>query len=249
MAPPYFQPRQHPQLVALMKRILERMQFDLLDALGMAITVHDKAHDDQPSVIASLGIGADFAAAQLSGVGGPVPDALAYQVPVLSLDLWTDDRWPELTLATMRDLAPQHDSIWEQVHGAAAVPGVWADDATVVVCCTLSQPASAATVASLINYEQLVSAALITTAAENASAIADIITVLAVPRRHRTGQGRADGFGALRRRTRVANAAACQPGVQRETEGAGGGARRAHQRRACGAAGHGNADHAGRAHA
>jgi ANTAR domain-containing protein len=178
MAPPYFQPHQHPQLVALMKRILERMQFDLLDALGMAITVHDKAHDDQPSVIASLGIGADFAAAQLSGVGGPVPDSLAYQVPVLSLDLWTDDRWPELTLATMRDLAPQHDSIWEQVHGAAAVPGVWADDATVVVCCTLSQPASAATVASLINYEQLVSAALITTAAENASAIADIITVL-----------------------------------------------------------------------
>ena len=43
MAPPYFQPRQHPQLVALMNRILERMQSDLLDALGMAITVHDKA--------------------------------------------------------------------------------------------------------------------------------------------------------------------------------------------------------------
>jgi hypothetical protein len=33
-------------------------------------------------------------------------------------------------------------------------------------------------VASLITYEQLVSAALITTAAENATAIADIITVL-----------------------------------------------------------------------
>ena len=32
--------------------------------------------------------------------------------------------------------------------------------------------------ASLFNYEQLVSAALITTAAENATAIADIITVL-----------------------------------------------------------------------
>jgi hypothetical protein len=136
--------------VALMNRILERMQSDLLDALGLAITIHDKRG----------------------------PDALAYQVPVLSLDLWTDDRWPELTLATMRECAPEHESTWEQVHGAAAVPGVWADDATVVVCCTLSQPASAATVASLINYEQLISAALITTAAENASAIADIITVL-----------------------------------------------------------------------
>ena len=37
MAPPYFQPHQHPQLVALMKRILERMQFDLLDALEDAL--------------------------------------------------------------------------------------------------------------------------------------------------------------------------------------------------------------------
>ena len=161
-----------------MHRVLERMQADLLDALGMTVTVHDKRHDERPSVLAALGIGADFTDAQLSGIGGPIPDALAHQVPVLSLDLWTDERWPNLTLAAMKELAPQHESIWERVRGAAAVPGVWADDATVVVSCTLSQPATAATVASLITYEQLVSAALITTAAENASAIADIITVL-----------------------------------------------------------------------
>ena len=96
MAPPHFQPRQHPQLVALMYRILERMQSDLLDALGLTITVHDKRHDERPSVIAALGVGADLVGAQLSGIGGPVPDALAHQVPVLSLDLWTDDRWPDL---------------------------------------------------------------------------------------------------------------------------------------------------------
>ena len=178
MAPPHFQPQQHPQLMALLYRILERIQSDHLDAVGLAITVHDKRNDASPSVLAAIGVGADIAQAQLSGIGGPVPDALVYQVPVLSPDLFSDDRWPELTFATMNDLAPQHESIWEKVHGAAAVPGVWADDATVVVCCTLSQPAGAATVASLITYEQLISAALITTAAENASAIADIITVL-----------------------------------------------------------------------
>lgn len=178
MTSPDFQPRQHPHLMALMHRILERMQSDLLDVLGLAITVHDKRNDERPSVLGALGVGAEFADAQVSGIGGPVPDALAYQVPVLSPDLWTDDRWPQLTLSTMNTHAPQHESIWEQAHGAAAVPGVWADDATVVVCCILSQPASAATVASLITYEQLVSAALITTAAENTSAIADIITVL-----------------------------------------------------------------------
>jgi hypothetical protein len=165
MASPHFQPRQHPQLVALMHRILERMHSDLLDALGLAITIHDKRPAEPPSVLAST-------------TGGPVPDALDYQMPVLSLDLWTDDRWPQLTLTTMCERAPQHESSWQKVRGAAAVPGVWADDATVVVCCTLSQPATAATVASLINYEQLITAALITTAAENASAIADIITVL-----------------------------------------------------------------------
>jgi hypothetical protein len=164
--------------MALLHRILERIQSEHLDAVGLAITVHDKRHDEAPSVLAATGVGAEIAQTQLAGIGGPVPDALAYQVPVLSPDLWTDDRWPELTLARMNDLAPQHQSIWKQVHGVAAVPGVWADDATVVVCCTLSQPAGAATVASLINYEQLISAALITTAAENASAIADIITVL-----------------------------------------------------------------------
>jgi hypothetical protein len=178
MAPSRFQPRQHPQLVALMQRILERMQTDLLDALGLAIIIHDKRHDEHPSVLAALGVGAELVAAQLADIGGPVPDALAHQVPVLSPDLWSDDRWPELTLAAMQDRAPQHESDWEQVRGAAAVPGVWADDGTAVVYCTLSQPASAATVASLFNYEQLVSAALITTAAENATAIADIITVL-----------------------------------------------------------------------
>jgi ANTAR domain-containing protein len=179
MAPKDFQPSQHPTLVALMHRIIERMQSDLPDALGLAITVHDtRAADGAPSVLATVGVGADFAAAQLSGIGGPVPDALTYQIPILSLDLWTDDRWPQLTSAAMCDRAAQHESIWDLVHGAAAVPGVWADDATVVVSCTLGRPATAATVASLISYEQLVSAALITTAAENASAIADIITVL-----------------------------------------------------------------------
>ncbi len=161
-----------------MQRILERMQSDLLDAVGLAITVYDKRHYERPTVLAAQGVGADLVEAQLAGIGGPVPDAIAHQVPVLSLDLWTDDRWPGLNLAAMRHRSPRHESSWKEVHGAAAVPGVWADEATVVVCCALSQPASAATVASLFSYEQLVSAALITTAAENATAIEDIITVL-----------------------------------------------------------------------
>jgi hypothetical protein len=175
---PHFQPRQHPQLLALLQRILERAEADLSDALGIAVTVHDKRHDDGPTVIAALGIGSDIVGAQLSGLGGPVPDALQHQVPVLSLDLWTDERWPLLTFDAMADRAPRQVSSWERVHGAAAVPGVWQDDATVVISCALSAPASAVTVTTLINYEQLVSAALVTTAAHNAAAFEDLLTVL-----------------------------------------------------------------------
>lgn len=178
MSRPYFDPRQHPQLLALLHRILERIQSDLYNAVGLAVTIHDRRHDEHASVIAALGVGSELVDAQLSGLGGPVPDALIHQVPVLSPDLWTDDRWPQLTLDAVSERAPGLTETLEQVHGVAVVPGVWADDAAVAVSCTLNQPANAATVAALITYEQLVSAALITTAAENATAIEDIITVL-----------------------------------------------------------------------
>ena len=60
----------------------------------------------------------------------------------------------------------------------AAVPGIWRDDETVVLSCALSREADAATVATLIGYEQLISAALVTSAAEDASEIADMLAVL-----------------------------------------------------------------------
>ncbi len=123
----------------------------------------------------------------------------------------------------MVDRAPRHESSW--IWCTAPPPfQVWADDATAAVYCTLSQPASAATVASLINYEQLVSAALITTEAENASAIADIITVL--QSRGAIEQAKGALMGLVRRDAEHAwkMNAPRQPGIQRETAGAGGGA-------------------------
>jgi hypothetical protein len=66
------------------------------------------------------------------------------------------------------------------VRGVAAVPGVWRADETVVLSCALSRAADATTVTTLIGYEQLVSAALVTSAAEDADAggIADMLSVL-----------------------------------------------------------------------
>jgi hypothetical protein len=78
----------------------------------------------------------------------------------------------------MNSRTPADARTWRQVRGAAAVPGVWEADATIVISCTLNRAATAATVAALITYEQLVSAAFVTTAAQDTAGIEDMLTVL-----------------------------------------------------------------------
>ena len=160
MPAPVFHPRQNGSHNELFDLILERVHRDLPDSLALAVTVHAKG--DGAEVLAARGLGI----ACLAGPGGegPLADAVEYQVPVLSPDLRADDRWPAL--------APQ------PVRGAAAVPGVWRADETVVLSCALSRPADATTITTLIGYEQLVSAALVTSAAEDGSGIADMLAVL-----------------------------------------------------------------------
>jgi hypothetical protein len=46
-------------------------------------------------------------------------------VGVLSLDLWSDERWPDLTLDAVVARHPEHSTAWRQVAGSVAVPGVW----------------------------------------------------------------------------------------------------------------------------
>lgn len=158
--------------------MLERVQADMRNTLGIGITVQDKRFDEVPAVVAAVGVEAGLVAAQLSGLGGPVADALTYQVPVLNLDLWTDERYPDLTLESVAGREPALRADLPHVHGAAAVPGLWREDAAVVVSCTLAEPATAVTVTTLIGYEQLVSAALVTTAAENAAVFEDLLSAL-----------------------------------------------------------------------
>ncbi len=174
----HFQPRKNPQLVALLRRILDRVRSDVPEAIGLMISVHGRRYSDKPVVAAAWGVGSDIVIAQLSGLGGPLPDALCHEIPVLSLDLWTDDRWPDLTLEAMAARAPQDRKVWEQVCGAACVPGVWEDDGNIVISCLLNKPATAASVATLIKYERLVNAAFVTSAAENAAGIEDMLAVL-----------------------------------------------------------------------
>ncbi len=169
---PLFHPRAHdPDFgpYALFDQILDRVQRDLPAAAGLAVSVHGR-HRESPEFLAARGIGREFVEAQVGGVGGPVADALEYQVPVLSPDLWADDRWPALTADRAKSA--------EGGRGAAAVPGVWQADETVVLCCLLDEPASADTVITLIGYEGLITAAMVTAAARDSAQTADMLAVL-----------------------------------------------------------------------
>lgn len=178
MPAPAFHPRESRSTSALFDRILERIERDLDGALGIAVTVHSKR--DGMIVLAHRGVGPGYLDAQISGLGGPIIVAVDHQVPVLSLDVWSDDRWPELTVDAVRArLAGHGEDDLLRVRGAAAVPGFWEADETLVLSCLLSGPAQAATITTLIGYEQLITAALVTTAAaEDGSEIADMLAVL-----------------------------------------------------------------------
>ncbi len=173
MPAPPFHPRQHPANNELFQRILERIRRDLPDAVGLAITLHGK--DQGASVVAAQGLGIECL--EFPAGVGPLVDAVEYQVPVLSPDFWSDDRWPSLDLDALPAQVSAGVSV-EDIRGVAAVPGIWREDQTVVLSCVLSRPADASTIATLIGYEQLVSAALVTSAAEDAAGIADMLAVL-----------------------------------------------------------------------
>lgn len=178
MPAPLFRPRQSNAQRALFDRILERIHHDLPEALALAVSVHSK--QEGMTVLATRGIGSGYLEAQAGGLGGPLMAAVDHQVPVVSLDLWSDDRWPDLTLEAVRSAPtgdPGDDDLG-RVRGAVAVPGIWQADETVVLSCLLSVSADATTVTTLIGYEQLITAALVTSAAEGADGIADMLAVL-----------------------------------------------------------------------
>ena len=179
MPAPLFRPRQnkaHPDAHReLLDRILERIHHDLPEAVALAVSVHSKR--DGMTVLATRGLASGYLEVQAGGLGGPLAVAVDHQVPVLSLDLWSDDRWPDLTLEAVRSRLPDDEDL-DRARGAVTVPGVWQADETLVLSCLLSVPANAATVTTLIGYEQLITAALVTSAAEGGDGIADMLAVL-----------------------------------------------------------------------
>lgn len=166
--------------------ILDRMSDDLPGVIGSSIVVQQSTDDDEtagndettgndePLVVAANGVESELVIAQLNGSGGPLVDALRHEVPVIALDLWSDERWPELTrdaFATTEGREP----VWDRVKGAAALPGMLGHGCTIALTCTLSRAADASTITTLIGYEQIVSAALIIATAQDTASNHDAL--------------------------------------------------------------------------
>ncbi len=196
MPAPTFQARDDSGTSDLLERILDRVQRDLPGAVGLAVSLHDRSHDPAGTVLATRGVGGQFVDAQLDGLGGPAIDASEHQVPVLSPLLWSDDRWPALSPESLTARDPGHQSVWQAISGAAATPGVWRADATVVLSAVLGEAADASTITTLIGYEQLITAAMMTAAAREGSQIADMLAVL--QSRGAIEQAKGAVMGALR---------------------------------------------------
>lgn len=142
----------------LLEELLARIAADVPGALGAAVSVH---HGGALQVAAAHGISAAFVPAQLNGLGGPVPTAGHTGEPVVTADVYADDRWPSLTLGGLLKHHPALAADWPRVRGVAALPSTWDAEGTLVLSVILDRPATEETVNVLRRHERLAAMALL----------------------------------------------------------------------------------------
>ena len=143
-------------VTALLEELLERIAADVPGALGAALSVR---HRGVPlHVVAAHGLSAAFVPAQLNGFGGPVPAAGSTGEPVVTADVFADERWPALTLSGLIEHHPDLAADWRRVRGVAAVRDA---EGSLVLSVTLDRPATHETVNVLRRYERLAAMALV----------------------------------------------------------------------------------------
>ncbi|MGW3963554.1 ANTAR domain-containing protein [Amycolatopsis sp. NPDC005003] len=146
-------------VTALLEELLARLAADVPGALGAAVSVH--RGDGPLHVAAAHGLSATFVPAQLSGFGGPVPAAGRTGEPVVTADVYADDRWPSLTLTGLLERHPALAADWTLVRGVAALPSTWDNEGSVVLSVVLDRPATEETVNVLRRHERLTAMALV----------------------------------------------------------------------------------------
>ncbi|WIX92620.1 ANTAR domain-containing protein [Amycolatopsis sp. DG1A-15b] len=132
-------------------------------SLGAAVSVHHRGGPQRLS--AAHGLAGAFVPAQLTGFGGPVPTAGRTGEPVVTADVYADDRWPSLTLTGLLAHRPALAADWPRVRGVAALPSTGDAERTLVLSVALDRAATEETVNVLRRHERLAAMALVVTEA------------------------------------------------------------------------------------
>jgi AmiR/NasT family two-component response regulator len=141
----------------LLSRLLAELVRGTPAAVGAALTVRE--HGTTGRVLAAHGPSAVLASLQIEHTGGPIVTAADTTDPVITDDLWADERWPRLTLAAVRAHRPDAFEALRAVRAVVAVPTVEADG-TVVLSVALTAPLAAEALPELRRHEHLAVAAV-----------------------------------------------------------------------------------------
>ncbi|MCK2244386.1 MULTISPECIES: ANTAR domain-containing protein [unclassified Crossiella] len=146
-------------LTAPLTAALTVLDTDMPNLLGSAVTLlRPHSGGDPPRLLAARGVGAVMDDLQAAGQGGPVPAAADSARPVLSADLWADERWRPLRLSHACAAFPQHRDELGALNGVAALPCLADHRNLVVLSAYLSRAPDPVSLSVLARYERLVAA-------------------------------------------------------------------------------------------
>ncbi|SEF24799.1 ANTAR domain-containing protein [Amycolatopsis pretoriensis] len=144
-------------VTALLEELLARIAADVPGTVGAAVSVH---HHGLPLRLAAAhGLADVFVPVQLDELGGPVEAAGDTGLPVVTADVFADERWPSLTLDALLERHSEVD--WTRVRGVAALPAPWDTEGRLVLSVTLDRPATEETLKVLKRHERFTAMALV----------------------------------------------------------------------------------------
>ena len=149
---------ERPAVTTLLEELLARIAEDVPGTLGVALSVH---HRGKPlHVAAARGVSAVLVPAQLNDFGGPVVTAGRTGEPVVTADVFADERWPSLTMSGLLERYPEAAD-WPGVRGLVALPAAWEVGADLVLSVVLDRPATEMTLKVLQRHERFTVTALV----------------------------------------------------------------------------------------
>lgn len=144
--------------------VLREMSHDLAGTVGADISALRPRRPHHPPVtLATCGLAPMLH--ELQPQHGPMCSAAAAHGPVVSNDLWHDQRWPTLSLGYASERFPSRTAELRTVRGCVCLPGLNDDGSLIIMSAYLSGKPDPDTVDVMQSYERLVTAAVTATSA------------------------------------------------------------------------------------